>query len=530
MSRVPVWTGLDPAPGAWEVWRIAIVGIAGERGLYDLLVPGGEAQVMVEKEANRSLWFLLARATGSPAVGVVREFEGRLGSPDGRGAWTKLQEVYGGMTAEEKPQQLLKAEIRVAETVCDGPGKAANFLVGLGELWALFESLGEPKTDNAKKAALIRGIRESLPGTFQQLVAQPQLDYAGLSRVLVSATSYMQEEAVKGEPTLGLRATTTCAHCGKAGHSIHECWTAHPEMKPAGRNRVKCFGCNKTGHLKRDCPEKSVRKSVLNNNTESFTDYSKPLWRKRKHQNPIVDSGCTLHLTSDKGRLTSPTTATHSPLIRQADGTTLRATHKGHMALTHQTGEPLTLEDALFVPGLSEDLISVKSLNERGYSVNFTPNGGAITKGGQQWNLVRGGGAWVFPEARGTTALTARAVPTGQRNHPPKINWQVMHEKLGHASERKLRALEKAGLAKLTGKCEIDKCEPCLLCKPRRTSIPSSVTHSGEVVVQVDGMPWRDGHRGQSGAITSSVIPLSLLRHRQLVTLCNFQFPIKVDY
>ncbi|MCP4128027.1 MAG: hypothetical protein GY753_13310, partial [Gammaproteobacteria bacterium] len=105
------------------------------------------------------------------------EFEGRMGRPDGVGAWRKLQEVYGGMTAEEKPQQLLRAEIRLPETACDGPGKAANFLVGLGELWALFESLGEPKTDNAKKAALIRGIRMSLPGVFQQLVSQPQLDY-----------------------------------------------------------------------------------------------------------------------------------------------------------------------------------------------------------------------------------------------------------------------------------------------------------------------------------------------------------------
>ncbi|MCP4129116.1 MAG: hypothetical protein GY753_18985, partial [Gammaproteobacteria bacterium] len=94
------------------------------------------------------------------------------------------------------------------------------YLVALGELWALFESLGEPKTDNAKKAALIRGIRRSLPGIFQQLVAQPQLDFAGLSRVLVSATSYMQEGEEKAEPVLGMRAAVKCRHCGKAGHSV----------------------------------------------------------------------------------------------------------------------------------------------------------------------------------------------------------------------------------------------------------------------------------------------------------------------
>ncbi len=70
----------------WEAWRIAMVGAAGEKGLYDLVVPGEQADVKVDSKDNRNLWFLLARATGSLAVGVVREFEGHLGMPDGKGA------------------------------------------------------------------------------------------------------------------------------------------------------------------------------------------------------------------------------------------------------------------------------------------------------------------------------------------------------------------------------------------------------------------------------------------------------------
>ncbi len=79
-------TGLDIVPGAWEAWRIAIVGAAGEKGLYDLIVPGGQANVKIDSRDNRNHRFLLSRATGSPAVGVMREFKGHLGMPDGRGA------------------------------------------------------------------------------------------------------------------------------------------------------------------------------------------------------------------------------------------------------------------------------------------------------------------------------------------------------------------------------------------------------------------------------------------------------------
>ncbi len=88
LTRVPVWTGLDITPGAWEAWRIAVVGIAGEKGLYDLIAPGEQADVKLDSLANRNLWFLLA--TGSLVMGVVREFEGLRGMPDRRRAWRRL--------------------------------------------------------------------------------------------------------------------------------------------------------------------------------------------------------------------------------------------------------------------------------------------------------------------------------------------------------------------------------------------------------------------------------------------------------
>ncbi len=213
-------------------------------------------------------------------------------------------------------------------------------------------------------------------------MSRPELDYAGLCSVLVSTTSYIGEK--EEEVPLGMRATISCAHCGKPGHTARECWTAHPELNPEGRNKMKCFGCQKVGHLKRDCPERGSRnrQNKISYNTTNIDDYPKPRQQNRTCTHPIVDSGCTMHLTNNAHKLTPPTTTTQTVEIRQANGETLKATHKRNMTLTHNTGKTLILEDVLLVPEVSEDLISVRSLNEKGYSVNFAPDHGVITKGG----------------------------------------------------------------------------------------------------------------------------------------------------
>ncbi len=104
---------------------------------------------------------------------------------------------------------------------------------------------------------------------------------------------------------LQMCTTTAFTHCGKVEHTVRECWMAHLEMKLTGQSRVKFFGCQKIGHLKRDCPEKSLSQSK-NNNTDYVVNYSKPRRQKRSNRDPIVDSGCThpnLNLNPNHGRV-----------------------------------------------------------------------------------------------------------------------------------------------------------------------------------------------------------------------------------
>ncbi len=201
-----------------------------------------------------------------------------------------------GQVSADIGRDCLYELLQLRKRVCTGPTQVENYLVELGERWGQFEAFGARKSDGVKIAALVEWIRDSLSGIFQILVSKPELDYTGLCRVLISATSYMKEDVQKTEPVLGMRATTTCAECGKPGHSAHECWVAHPEKKPAvGKMKTRCFKYNRVGHLKRECPE-LVGKDTVNNKSykpkhenhpqQPKVQTSKPNCRLRMHNAP----------------------------------------------------------------------------------------------------------------------------------------------------------------------------------------------------------------------------------------------------
>src|SRR6478736_883804 len=130
LKTVPVWTGGSGAlQDEWRMWRHTFVGLAGAKGVYELMkqsyqVPvappateqessetGSASQQLTEfAKKNQDLWFLLAQATKGAAAMLVMRFEEP--SPDGRRAWLELERVYGGKAEDEKAAQLLRLEAK----------------------------------------------------------------------------------------------------------------------------------------------------------------------------------------------------------------------------------------------------------------------------------------------------------------------------------------------------------------------------------------------------------------------------------
>uniref|UniRef100_A0A0D3A0M8 Retrovirus-related Pol polyprotein from transposon TNT 1-94-like beta-barrel domain-containing protein n=1 Tax=Brassica oleracea var. oleracea TaxID=109376 RepID=A0A0D3A0M8_BRAOL len=105
-------------------------------------------------------------------------------------------------------------------------------------------------------------------------------------------------------------------------------------------------------------------------------------WQPRAHlasaaaynaSNWLLDSGATHHLTTDLNTL-----ALHQPYnggeeVMTADGTGMPITHTGS-ALLPTPHRSLTLNDVLYVPNVTKNLISVyKICNTNGVSVEFCP-------------------------------------------------------------------------------------------------------------------------------------------------------------
>ncbi|MCP3676231.1 MAG: hypothetical protein GY721_01180 [Deltaproteobacteria bacterium] len=90
-TEIPVWTGDNQHPGAWDDFRYALQGYCGERGLAALLRDEFDPK-NVKQDQQDLLISILLRVTRGESGKVVRPFA-REGN--GVGAWRALMAQYG---------------------------------------------------------------------------------------------------------------------------------------------------------------------------------------------------------------------------------------------------------------------------------------------------------------------------------------------------------------------------------------------------------------------------------------------------
>lgn len=158
-----------------------------------------------------------------------------------------------------------------------------------------------------------------------------------------------------------------------------------------------CHNCGQPGHFRSNCPyeEKQFDKKFSGNprfnseasrrndnkDCESSGNVSRnsechaaPSFSGSRTENWIVDSGATQHMCRNKGSFFQ-LDVTHKGNIIVADGNRIPIMGKGSVRLTLVSGNDrwdVVLNDVLWVPELSDNLVSVNQLGRKGYTAVFT--------------------------------------------------------------------------------------------------------------------------------------------------------------
>jgi hypothetical protein len=176
-----------------------------------------------------------------------------------------------------------------------------------------------------------------------------------------------------------------CAHCGKEGHIVDQCWKKHPHLpprRPQGSGRNQGWNRGRGAGTDRNKPRDETPKAEATGPaiallTETVKAPVTTLSTGTLHW--IIDTACDEHIVSSANYFVPGTTRTTPRTVRTALTTQSAECIIGDIDIvlrsTHKAGTPARLYDVLYVPGLQYNLISGTKLADRGIEAVFKRQG-----------------------------------------------------------------------------------------------------------------------------------------------------------
>ena len=301
--------------------------------------------------------------------------------------------------------------------------------------------------------------------------------------------------------------------------------------KSRSRSRgPRCYGCQKIGHIQRNCPERARSLTEFKSPAEqSYKPGKKPKPKGSNHQahstktrskesknsdsddsvvglvtgqllsattsnevgSWIVDSGATSHLCNDKSMFTVFDSLENPQEIVLGDGHTLDAVGVGDVVLNVVVDGKIKkrrLRDVLYVPRLAYNLLSVSKTTETGKKIKFGSDGlqfldcdGRVVAVG-----VKKGSLYYLTCHKDTDTQ----VHMSDAQSMDESRESIWHRRFGHLNERSLRTLASRSLVNdfnYNASSRIPFCESCVKGKlhrkpfgtsERQVKVPLELVHS----------------------------------------------------
>lgn len=256
------------------------------------------------------------------------------------------------------------------------------------------------------------------------------------------------------------------------------------KSKPHG-NKKFCVYCKLTNHNVEDC-RKVQNKEKKKNKSAGKVSVAAAVSDEESgdslvvfagcvagHDEWILDSACSFHICINRNWFSSYKSMPKGDVVRMGDNTPCDIEGIGSVQIKTHDGMTRTLKNVRYIPGMSRNLISLSTLDAKGYKYSGSDGVLKVSRG----NLVCLKGdlnsAKLYVLRGCTLPGSDSAVAAVTNEEPSKTN--LWHMRLGHMSHHGMAELMRRNLLDGCTSSKMKFCEHCIFGKHKRVRFNTSV-------------------------------------------------------
>ena len=522
-NAVSIGTGLqpivklDPSGSNWLVYKRQSEASFGARVIGGMRHIDGRARVPADltwKEgpsADEPGAYIKADKT-SPTEDEIAVFERKMDEYQQREDILKQQmlatvyptlafELDGKATAKamwdhikgtfEKKSDLHAFDLRhkMASLRCAKEGNVREHIASMNKAREELAGMGHPIPDAEFAATITASLPDSYRPTLTSVITTARLNdrtLAASDLIEIVCEEYDHQVIVnsrdKEASDHALAAKTNAKGSNGKGHGRN------------GKSKIKCYNCNKMGHMKADCYAKgggkegqgprqqakaeSANAATTNSNYAFHVMSTEAAYASSQAAKGaldfVVDMGATRHFSAERDKFVTFKEITPIP-VYTADGKTFNAVAKGDLVVTLPnggSGTQTTLKDTYYAPSMPTTLISVSRLDAGGCSLKVKDGKCKIwAPDGKRIGLIdQVNGLYQF-DTNGKAREHAMAAKLN-------VSLTELHELMGHVSMDAAKSLvEQNAVVGIKLRDQTPTfCEACVHAKQQKKAIPDQRT------------------------------------------------------
>lgn len=279
-----------------------------------------------------------------------------------KGLWTKLRSMFDD-SGFSRRISLLRHLISIRLESCEN---MTNYVTQIVETSQRLKGTGFAISEEWVGSLLLAG----LPERFMPMIMA--IEHSGIQITTDAIKSKLldMEVADTSESERNSALASKCLHKKSTKGSTSKQHGGQTPNMSKPMKTITCYRCKEIGHYRNQCPflkEKTENKKQSNAFNVVF------LSGGFSRSDFYIDSGASMHMTPNESWLKNPKFSS-LPEIIVANKTKVPAVCSGDISITTSLNFDITVQNALCVPSLTTNLLSVSELIKNGNSVVFEPN------------------------------------------------------------------------------------------------------------------------------------------------------------